>query len=75
MIKWLLDISVDLDGPFTDKFLPSVEKAYCDGRYHDLPEPFGLLVSPMMDYKMQFALIRQENGKYSFLKHIVWTHK
>ena len=71
MLKWFVDIIINLPGPFSEYTLKSIEGACVGSRFHDLPVPFCLKESPKQGHKLQFALIKQLDGQYALVKHVV----
>ena len=52
-VKQFVEVITDIEGPIDKKVL---EKICWENRLGDLPEPFSLVASPQMNFKIQFAL-------------------
>ena len=58
----IVNFDVDLKAQIT--------RAAKEGRFHDMPEPFCLKVSPEMSYGMQLYVLSTSDGQHFLVKHI-----
>ena len=73
-IKHVLDVVGPVDFPLALK--EQVTQICKESRFHDLPEPFCLKVSPGRSFDFQLAAVPMpENGKYYLLKHLIFPEK
>jgi hypothetical protein len=70
-LKHYFDTVSDLELDHTNsKMMYTLEKACRERRWADLPAPFCLKVSPQVGYTLQFALLRQNDNKFTLFKHV-----
>ena len=73
-LKHLFDVVGPIDFPLALK--EQVTQICKEIRFHDLPEPFCLKVSPGRSFDFQLAAVPMpENGQYHLLKHIIFLRK